>query len=164
MSCADLAVILLSLHCAYRAWRYPKDAIQLQSGFPLAILHSLLPGMRVKHVLQGPGIVVDVLSLSNKQPYKVLFDNGNTICFSLNAACKRLREPKPDRPVTEGPPAYTYRRVCSIEYLMRSTPCRFDHRTGSKKQHGNQFSERICRERQEGRGDGCGADRQQRCR
>ena len=40
--CADLVVALLTMNASYRAWRFPDEAILLQSRLKLAELHSPL--------------------------------------------------------------------------------------------------------------------------
>ena len=39
----DLVIGLLAMHIAWRAWRYPDEAVSLQTGFPLCELHIQRP-------------------------------------------------------------------------------------------------------------------------
>ena len=39
----DLVIGLLAMHIAWRAWRYPDEAVSLQTGFPLRELHIQRP-------------------------------------------------------------------------------------------------------------------------
>ena len=60
-----LTMSLLSLHMAYRSYRFPRQAILLQAGYPIARFHgdnlAVLPDdthqHHRKHLLQTPRII-----------------------------------------------------------------------------------------------------------
>ena len=41
---ADLVLSLLTMHIGWRAWRFPDEAVSLQSGFPVSELHPARAG------------------------------------------------------------------------------------------------------------------------
>ena len=63
-----LTIGLLSLHMAYRAGRYPEEAILLQSGYPLSTLHRDVASQKAR----GDG---DVTAVDARPPAMVVHEN-----------------------------------------------------------------------------------------
>ena len=66
VSCVDLVVSLLMMHVVYRAWRFPDEAVSLQSGFPLEELHPpITAGRSFVHCPSTGACNIQVLSTSS---------------------------------------------------------------------------------------------------